>query len=57
MIKLATKLWTDRRGVSMLEYGLLATLIAVVASVAIKGVGTALTTTFQDISATITAAQ
>lgn len=53
----SAKLWMDRRGVSALEYGLLATLIAVVASVAMKGVGTALATTFTDIANTITAAQ
>ncbi len=57
MINLIAKLWTDRRGVSMLEYGLLATLIAIVASVAIKGVGTTLATTFTDISTTIKASQ
>jgi pilus assembly protein Flp/PilA len=57
MIALAKRLWADRRGVSALEYGLLATLIAVLASTAMKSVGTALATTFGVIATTITNAQ
>ncbi|MCS6921777.1 MAG: Flp family type IVb pilin [Elioraea sp.] len=40
----------DERGVSALEYGVIAALIIVVAASAISGVGTRLTNTFTDIA-------
>lgn len=50
---LALRLKTDRRGVTALEYGLIAALIAVVIIVGVTNVGTGLSKTFSTIAATI----
>jgi len=44
------QLKTDRRGVTAIEYGLIASLIAVVIIVAVTAVGTALTGIFTAVS-------
>jgi pilus assembly protein Flp/PilA len=44
------KLFRDERGVTAVEYGLLAALISIAAVTAITSVGTTLTTTFNDIA-------
>lgn len=44
------------RGVTMIEYGLIAALIAVVAVVAIGGIGTQLKTAFEKIESKLTTA-
>jgi len=50
------ELKTDERGVTMLEYGLLAALIAVVCVTAVTGLGTELSTIFTTIKTDITPA-
>lgn len=47
---LALRLKTDRRGVTALEYGLIAALIAVVIIAAVTSVGTGLSSTFNKIA-------
>jgi pilus assembly protein Flp/PilA len=47
---------TDKRGVTMLEYGLLAALIAVVCVTAVSGLGTELAAIFTNITGSITPA-
>ncbi len=47
---LLQKLKTDRRGVTALEYGLIASLIAVAIIVAVTNLGTTLANTFNTIS-------
>ena len=44
---------TDRRGVTAIEYGMIAALIAVVIAAAVATVGTQLTTTFGSIKTAI----
>lgn len=44
---------TDRRGVTMLEYGLIAALIAVVCIAGVKVLGTDLNTTFNTVAASV----
>jgi pilus assembly protein Flp/PilA len=39
----------DEKGASMVEYGLLLSLIALVALIAVKGVGTSLSTLFTNV--------
>ena len=51
---LLKKLKTDRRGVTALEYGLIASLIAVVIIAAVTNLGGALANTFNTISNKIT---
>ena len=46
-----TKFIRDEQGATAIEYGLIASLIAVVIIVAVAAVGTALSTTFQNIAA------
>ena len=50
----ATALGGDRKGVTAVEYGVIAALIIVVCIVAITLVGTNLSTTFNTIGTTIT---
>jgi pilus assembly protein Flp/PilA len=50
------ELKTDERGVTMLEYGLLAALIAVVCVTAVTGLGTELSNIFTTIKGDITPA-
>jgi pilus assembly protein Flp/PilA len=45
-----TKLLQDESGVTAIEYGLIAALIAVAAIVAFQAVGTSLSTTFNNVS-------
>ncbi len=47
---LMLRLKTDRRGVTALEYGLIAALIAVVIIAAVTAVGTGLSSTFSKIA-------
>jgi pilus assembly protein Flp/PilA len=47
------KFAADERGVTALEYGLIAGLVAVASVTAVTGLGTALTTTFGAISAAL----
>jgi pilus assembly protein Flp/PilA len=47
------QLQTDRRAVTAIEYGLIASLVAVVIIVAVTAVGTHLTTAFTTISTSI----
>jgi len=44
------KLIRDGRGATAIEYGLIAALIAVAAIAAMQGLGTSLTTTFNNVS-------
>ena len=44
---------TDRRGVTALEYGLIAALIAAVIATAVGSVGTNLTSTFTNVASKI----
>lgn len=43
----------DEEGATMVEYGLLVALIALVALAAVKGVGTALTSLFTNVSSSL----
>jgi pilus assembly protein Flp/PilA len=46
-----TKFFNDEQGATAIEYGLIASLIAVVIIVAVTAVGTGLSGTFQSVSA------
>jgi pilus assembly protein Flp/PilA len=50
---IARRLVRDRRGVTAIEYGLIAALIAVAAVVIMGTVGTNLTSTFSDVAANL----
>ena len=50
MFKRFTKLMSDSKGATAIEYGLIAALIAVAAIGAMQGVGTKLGTTFNNVS-------
>jgi pilus assembly protein Flp/PilA len=50
MIKRFAKLMNDSRGATAIEYGLIAALIAVAAIGAMKGIGTKLNSTFNNVS-------
>ncbi len=52
-LKLWAVLTSDRRAVTMLEYGLIAALIAVACIAAVSGLGTSLTSKFGAISSTV----
>lgn len=59
MLELVTTwlaLRTDRRGVTMLEYGLIAALIAVVCIAGVKVLGTDLNTTFNTVASSVNGA-
>ena len=49
-MKLINKFFRDEAGATAIEYGLIAALIAVAAIVALRGLGTELTTTFNTTS-------
>ena len=49
------KLIRDEDGATAIEYGLIAALIAVAAIAAMKGLGTKLTTTFNNVSSNMSA--
>jgi pilus assembly protein Flp/PilA len=53
MIKRFVKLMNDSRGATAIEYGLIAALIAVAAIGAMRGVGTKLSTTFDNVSSAL----
>ncbi len=53
LFQLAARLRQDREGVTALEYGLIAALIAVVIIASVKLVGTNLTATFNTIAKSI----
>jgi pilus assembly protein Flp/PilA len=44
------KLFTDKKGATAIEYGLIAALIAVAAITAMQGLGTSLKTTFNNVA-------
>ncbi|MDC8444508.1 MAG: Flp family type IVb pilin [Nitrosomonas sp.] len=48
--------WNDEKGVTAIEYGLIAALIAVTIVISVTSVGTALNAVFVDIAAKLTAA-
>jgi pilus assembly protein Flp/PilA len=50
------KFFKDECGASMVEYGLLVALIAVVCILAVTTLGTSLSTKFQDVSTSVNAA-
>jgi pilus assembly protein Flp/PilA len=52
-LKTLKALKDDKRGVTMLEYGLIAALIAVVCITAVTGLGTTLSTKFTAISTAV----
>jgi len=56
MKKLLTRFRTDESGVTAIEYGLIAALIAVVIIVAVTAVGSALVTVFENIRDSLNAA-
>lgn len=59
ILKAASKLqhgWRDERGVTAIEYGLIAALIAVVIIVAVTAVGTSLQEVFNTISSQLSGA-
>ena len=53
MTKFGQLIQNDRRGVTALEYGLIAALIAVVIIAAVTAVGTNLSSTFTTVSASV----
>ena len=48
-----TTLWNDRRGVTAIEYGLIAALIAVVIVALLAGIGQSLNTIFSRVNANL----
>ncbi len=50
---LQAKLATDERGASMVEYGLLLALIAVIAIVAVRALGDGVSTKFSSVNSSI----
>jgi pilus assembly protein Flp/PilA len=55
-MKFITKLFRDEAGATAIEYGLIAALIAVASIVAMQGLGSELTSTFQTTSGAMSAA-
>ena len=53
MIRVLARLGADDDGQDLIEYGLLAALISIIAVVVITNVGTKLLTSYQDIEAAI----
>ena len=53
MMKLLQDFCTDETGATAIEYGLIATGIAIAIITAVKGVGTKLSTTFSSISTSL----
>jgi pilus assembly protein Flp/PilA len=52
-LKTWTKFEADRRGVTMMEYGLIAALIAVVCITAVSTLGTDLSTMFSNVASVV----
>lgn len=52
-LKTWRQLESDRRGVTMLEYGLIAALIAVVCITAVSSLGTDLSTAFNNVATAV----
>lgn len=48
------KIFKDKKGATAIEYGLIAALIAVAAIAAMQGLGTALNSTFNNVSTAMT---
>jgi pilus assembly protein Flp/PilA len=55
-MKRLMRFFKDEEGVTAIEYGLIAALIAVVIIIAVAAVGTSLSGTFSNVSAHVTAA-
>ena len=53
LVKTARALRESRQGVTAIEYGLIAALIAVVIIAGINGVGTGISTTFNNVSSSL----
>ena len=53
MRRLVGAFWTDQSGVTAVEYGLIAALIAVVIITAVHTVGTRLSATFNSVAASL----
>jgi pilus assembly protein Flp/PilA len=53
VMKPAATLWNDRRGVTAIEYGLIAALIAVVIVALLAGIGQSLNTIFSRVNANL----
>jgi pilus assembly protein Flp/PilA len=53
MVRLWARWWSDERGATAIEYGLIAALIAVVIIGAVSTAGTRLRTTFNTVGANI----
>ena len=51
--RIVRRLTEDRRGVTAIEYGLIAALIAIAAIVAMTALGTSLSNTFSDVANTL----
>ena len=54
-MKILRKFMRNEKGATAIEYGLIATLIAIAAITAMSSVGTKLTTTFNNVSANLKA--
>lgn len=48
------KIFKDKKGATAIEYGLIAALIAVAAITAMQGLGSSLSTTFNNVSTSMT---
>ena len=48
------KIFKDKKGATAIEYGLIAALIAVAAIAAMQGLGSSLSTTFNNVSTSMT---
>ena len=53
MLARLIKLYEDNRGVTAIEYGLISAMISVVIIIALKAIGSGLSTTFSTIAASI----
>lgn len=53
LVKAAKNITRDRRGVTAIEYGLIAAFIAVLIIAGVKGIGTGLSTTFNKVSTSL----
>ncbi len=53
MTKLLSRLWKDEEGATMVEYGLMVALIAVVVAVAVGPLGTAIAAKFTSVATTV----
>ncbi len=53
MTKLMRQFWTDEEGATMVEYGLMVALIAVVAFAAVQALGISVRGTFEAITAAL----